>query len=95
MMKQILIITTDDGKEYPCRVTLGAMRRYKAVTGKEADSIEGVSDMSTFLWCCCVSDCKADGKEFKWDVDEFCDHVDVSALTAFSKGLEKEKKTKK
>lgn len=50
------------GKEYPCRQTMGAMLRFKRETGREVtDMTDGVSDLCTYLYCCVVSACMADG----------------------------------
>lgn len=85
-------IKTSDGKSYPCRITLGAMRRYKRETGKDADSIVGASDLAVFIWCCCVSTCNADGIEFGVSLDDFCDRLDMSAAEAFSKAITPDEK---
>lgn len=97
MNKNVSItIKTSDGKSYPCRVTLGAMRRFKQETGKDADNIDGVADLSVFIWCCCISACRADGVEFGFGLDDFCDFVDVSTLREFTEAIAPgEKKTKK
>jgi len=81
-MKNVSItINASDGKTYPCRVTLGAMRRF---------------DLAVFIWCCCMSACKADGVEFSVSLDDFCDLVDISTLSAFNEAIAPdEKKTKK
>lgn len=95
-MKNVSInITASDGKSYPCRITLGAMRRFKQETGKDADHIEGAADLSVFIWCCCASACKADGVAFGYGLEDFCDLVDISALSAFTGAVSPEKKTKK
>lgn len=96
-MKNVSItINASDGKTYPCRVTLGAMRRFKQETGKDAENIVGVDDLAVFIWCCCMSACKADGVEFGVSLDDFCDLVDISTLSAFNEAIAPdEKKTKK
>lgn len=96
-MKNVSItINASDGKTYPCRVTLGAMRRFKQETGKDAENIVGVDDLAVFIWCCCMSACKADGVEFNVSLDDFCDLVDISTLSAFNEAIAPdEKKTKK
>lgn len=97
MNKNVSItIKASDGKTYPCRVTLGAMRRFKQETGRDPDSINGVADMSVFIWCCCMSACNADGVEFGVSLDDFCDLVDVSTLSEFTEAIAPvEKKTTK
>ena len=63
-MKKVEI--TINGKSYPCRQTMGAMLRFKRETGKEVTDMDGgsLTDVCTFLWCCIVSACKADGITF-------------------------------
>ena len=75
-----------NGKEYPCRVTMGAMLRFKRETGKDVSEIgEGdVSDLVTFLWCCIVSASKADGVEFGIELMDFADMLEPDTLTQFT-----------
>lgn len=94
MSKTRINITTSDGKEYPCRITLGAIRRFKQETGRDAEIITGGADLAVFVWCCCLSTCSADGVEFGVSLDDFCDRLDMDALSAFT-ALMPEKKTKK
>lgn len=93
MNKNVSItIEATNGKKYPCRVTLGAMRRFKQETGKDADNISGAEDLSIFIWCCAISACKADGVEFGVSLDDFCDLVDVGTLEAFTKAISSDEK---
>ena len=56
-----------NGKEYPCRVTMGAMLRFKRETGHDVSKMDptDVAELVTLLWCCIVSASKADGVEFR------------------------------
>ena len=51
-MKKLEI--TINGTSYPCKMTLGAMLRFKELTGKEVSEISQteVSAMATLLYCC-------------------------------------------
>lgn len=84
-----MIGVTIDGKEYPCRPTMGAMFRYKEATGREATTIDAssVTDLVTYLWCCVVSACKRDGVEFKMSLMDFADGLDPDALTKWSEAV--------
>ena len=82
-MKKI-IIKTSDGKEYPARLTMGAMLQFKRETGKEVDEAQGVSDMITLMWCCTKSACAADGVEFGYGLQEFADRMSASAVDEFT-----------
>ena len=48
-----------NGRVYPCRMTMGAMLRYRRLTGKEVSEMEGgsVSELATLLYCCTASAC--------------------------------------
>lgn len=76
------------GKEYPCRQTMGAMLRFKRETGREVtDMTGGVSDLCTYLYCCVVSACMADGVEFGMGLDEFADNLSPADLQAWAEAL--------
>lgn len=83
-MKQITI--TYDGKEYPCRQTMGAMLRFKRESGKEATEIkaDSLSDLVTFLYCCVVSECNHQKIEFSHTLQDFADGVSVEDLNAWA-----------
>lgn len=75
-------------KTYPCRQTMGAMIRFKRETGKDVSEIEnGVADMVTFLWCCIVSACRADGVEFDLPLLDFADRITSNDMTAWAASL--------
>ena len=65
-------------KEYPVRVTMGAIREYKKLSGKEVEQISGSSDVGEFLHSCAVSTCRAEKIEFTLNVDEFTDQLEIS-----------------
>ena len=83
-----IVITTSDGEEYPCRVTMGALLRYKRETGKDVSELDGnLTDMLTLLWCCTASACKAEGKHFDYDLLTFSDKLNPDALNKFTDAL--------
>ena len=88
-----IVIVASDGREWPCRVTLGAMRRYKQLTGEDVSRMSGVSDVAALIWCCCKSACAIDGVAFDLELDDFCDRVGIEAAEAFASLLGVEKKT--
>ena len=92
-MKKITIVTSD-GKEWPCRVTMGAMRRYKTETGEDVSKMSGASDMATFLWCCVKSACNADGVDMDMSCDDFCDRLGPDEINKVTDLMGDEKKTK-
>ena len=79
---------TINGKEYPCRQTMGAMLRFKRETGREVTEMEGgLSDLCTYLWCCIVSACAADGVEFAMTLIDFADALSPEDLQAWAATL--------
>lgn len=95
-MKKITVC----GKQYPCYVTMGAMRRYKIETGEDVSAMgNDVANMATFLYCCVKSACNAEGVEFDMDIDRFCDCITPEQMNEFAQamtdGAEKKTKAKK
>lgn len=84
-----------NGKQYPCRITMGAMLRFKRETGKDVSEIgqSDVSDLLTLLWCCVASACAGDGVSFKMSLMDFADRIDPDALTGFYISMEKKEPT--
>lgn len=74
---------TIGGLTYPLRVTMGAMVRFKRVSGRDVSMIgeRDVSDLCLFLWCCIQSACSADGVEFGYSFDDFADRLDAESLS--------------
>lgn len=87
-MKRITI----NGQEYPCRITMGAMLRFKRETGHDVSRMraDDVSDMVAFLWCCIASASKADGVPFDMPLMDFADMIGPETLTGFYDSMEKE-----
>ena len=82
--------------EYPCQVTMGALRRFKKETGKEVSEItdRDLSDLVTFLCCCIISASKAEGHDCPYGIEELADMMDPSQLDVFLKGELSEDKKK-
>ena len=80
-MKKIKI----KGQEYPCRVTMGAMVRFKRERGKDIREVNqaDVDLMLMFVWCCVKSACNADGVEFDIAFDRFVDMLEPDDFTEF------------
>ena len=80
-MKKIRI----KGQEYPCRVTMGAMVRFKRESGKDIREVNqtDVDLMLMFVWCCVKSACNADEVEFDIAFDRFVDMLEPEDFTAF------------
>ena len=77
------------GKQLPCRPTMGAMLRFKKETGRDAMTItnDDLEGNITFLWCCIVSACKHDGKEFDMSLMDFADAVGLDDVISWADQL--------
>ena len=85
-MKEIEI----NGKQYPCRVTMGALLRFKRETGRDVSQTgqNDVEALVTLLWCCVVSASKADGVEFGMGLMDFADLLSPDTLARWSEAME-------
>ena len=84
-MKTAINIQVGD-RSYPFRMTLGAMLRFKRVTGKDlaredldAGNIEEVAQL---LYACLASASVADRVPFSLTFDEFCDNLSAEDMEA-------------
>ena len=77
------------GRELPCRMTMGAMVRFKKETGRDVSEITDgdIADLILLFWCCIKSACNADGEPFEESFELFADSLDADALQEFIKGL--------
>lgn len=94
MTRRLMKKLTIKGKSYPCRVTMGAMVRFKRESGKDVSQMEpgDLSDLVLFMWCCTASACNADGVEFGYTQEQFADSLEPSGVSGFYEELD-EKKT--
>lgn len=69
------IVMNVGGKEWPCRLTMGAMLQFKRHTGRDVSQIDlsDPEDMLMLVWCCIGSESRAEGLEFDVDFELFCD----------------------
>jgi len=86
-MKRLVIVI--GGKEYPCRLTLGAMRRFKRETGKDVSKLQNddIDGLITLMWCCTLSACNADHIEFGISLDDFADAIEPDRMNDFVKEM--------
>lgn len=77
------------GKEYPCRVTMGAMVRFRNESGKDVSALarDDISGLVLFVYCCVRSACNADGVEFGYDFETFADLMEPDAVNTFYDGM--------
>jgi len=85
---------TINGKEYPCRLTMGAMILFRRETGKEVTEItdRDLSLLVTLLWCCIRSASRADKVSFDMTLEDFADATDAEQLNEFYEKMDAGKK---
>lgn len=81
-------------KEFPCRVTMGAMVRFKNESGKDVSKLEktNISELVLFVYCCVKSACNADRVEFDYDFQSFADLMEPDAANSFYEDMGGEEK---
>ncbi len=80
---------TYKGRELPCRMTMGAMVRFKRESGRDVSAVQNgdISDLILLLWCCICSACNADGITFEEPFEMFADSLDAGTLQQFVESL--------
>ncbi len=68
---------------YPFRMTMGAMVRFSRMTGRDVSEMKpnSISDLSALLYACVASACAADGVDFPYNYEQFCDLVDADRMS--------------
>lgn len=68
---------------------MGAMLRFKELTGHEVSEIQqqSVSDLVTYLYCCTTSACRRNGVKFSMSLMEFADSLSPDELNAWTQSL--------
>lgn len=81
-------------KEFPCRVTMGAMVRFKNESGKDVSKLEkaNISELVLFVYCCVKSACNADKVEFDYDFQSFADLMEPDVANSFYEDMGGEEK---
>lgn len=88
---------TIGGVEYPCRVTMGAMLRFKRETGRDVSQMNGndVADLVTFMWCCVKSACMADKVAMDFTLEEMADSLEPGDMESFNATIENVEKKRR
>lgn len=74
-------------REYPAYPTMGAMRRYTLLTGKDVTSMSNADDMITYLYCVVQAASRREGVTFDETLDDFADGLAVEDFNAWSRGV--------
>lgn len=84
--------------DYPLRLNMGAMLRFKRITGKEVSELResDVEGMITLVYCCTAAACNADGVEFAYTLEDFADNLEPESFSdasiALASSAEKKRK---
>lgn len=73
---------TVDGIAYPFVQTMGAMLRFKDVTGKDFSEFDAskTSDTIAWIWACAASSSKREGRQFPLSMEEMADLMTVEDM---------------
>lgn len=83
------MILTIGAREYPARLTMGALLRFKRESGKDVGQMQpdSMEDMLLLIWCCVKSACRAEGIDFEMDFDAFCDSITPTDVEAWNEAM--------
>lgn len=86
-------------KEFPCRLTMGAMLQFKRTVGKDVSQTDwkDMEELLMLMWCCVSSASRADNTEFPIDFPMFCDLVSPADIAKWNSTIAEanEKKSEK
>lgn len=73
-------------KEFPCRLTMGAMLQFKRTVGKDVSQMnwKDMEELLMLMWCCVSSASRADNIEFPIDFPMFCDLVSPADIAKWN-----------
>lgn len=84
MKKQINI----NGTNYPCRVTIGTLKRFRDSTGKELSDVGDIFALVTLLHMALTESCRKAGIELPYTTaDELMDDIDLTEIDTVTSGL--------
>jgi hypothetical protein len=76
---------TIDGKNYPVRITMGALVNFKRGRGVDfaAERANDMEDICYFMYECVRSACRVDRIDFALSFEEFIDKISPAELLLF------------
>lgn len=84
MTKQVKI----NGADYPCRVTIGTLKRLKDETGKEFADLGDIFTLMHLLFIAIRESCKKEEIGFPYaNAEEMMDDIEYTDVLAISEGL--------
>lgn len=78
---------TIDGKKYPARLTMGALREYAALTGNKNAEVNDTIEAGDFLWACVYATCRQRGITLPFDHDGMLDLMTPEEVMAAFKAM--------
>lgn len=83
------IKVTINGKDYPCRMTMGAMVRFEHETGHDLSKMNpgSVAELAVLIWACTASACVADKVKFEYSFQEFADNLSIEDMNTIGAAL--------
>ena len=79
---------TINGKEYPCRLTIGVLKRYKDNTGKELEEVKDAFSIAELLFLALQVTCKKQDVAFPYaSVEDLMDDLELSELGGITENL--------
>ena len=87
MNKEITCII--NGVTYPVIFTMGAMLRYKRLTGKEITEMDqnSLEDAATLIYCAAASGAKSKGIDFPYELEDFYDCMSMEDFGILSQAV--------
>lgn len=84
MMKQIRI----NGIEYPCRLTVGVLKRYKEQSGKDLTDTNDLFSICGLLFLAVTEACRKSGRSFPYgNAEEMMDDIELADIEGVVSGL--------
>jgi len=76
-------------ESFPFRMTMGALVRFKRLTGKEISELNDgdIEDICALVYCCIQSSCAADKIPFEKTFLDFCDGISDKEAGTFAESI--------
>lgn len=77
-----------NGAEYPCRVTIGTLKRFKEATGKELSAVGDLFALVELLYMALAESCEKAGVALPYgSAEELMDDIDFTEIEQVTAGL--------
>ena len=76
------------GKEYPCRLTVGVLKQYKEYSGKDLQDVTDMFSVCELLFMALSATCKMQNVDFPYpSAEDLMDDMDVGELNPVAESL--------